>query len=84
MQAPQSEGRSTDIPQTENRESLQPLLLAGSLPVSPSVKQSVFMESVRVQGNNTSSEYLQNADNMLIDNGDDEWLSADVEYTVSK
>lgn len=86
MQAPQSEGRSTDIPQTENRESLQPLLLAGSSPVSPSVKQSVFMESVRVQGNNTSSEYLQNADNMslLTDNGDDEWLSADVEYTVSK
>lgn len=88
MQAPQSEERFTNIPQTESRESLQPLL-AGSSPVSPSVKQSVFMESVRVQGNNTSSEYLQNKDNMfsmsfLTDDGDDEWLSADVEYTVNK
>lgn len=87
MQTPQSEERSTDIQQTESRESLQ--LLASSSPVSPSVKQSVFMESVRVQGNNTSSEHLQNADNMfsmsfLTDNDDDEWLSADVEYTVSK
>lgn len=89
-QARQSEGQSTDIPQTKSGESSQPPYnRQGSPPVSSSVKQSVFMENVTVQGNNTSSEYLQNTDKVfsmsfLTDDNDDEWLPAGVEYMVCK